>query len=81
MTTFEPWAVENTPPIIESHSEPAVALNAGIKSLAAAKDTLEIIPIRVVVESVIRILVLVRVRVPDLPSLSHTDLSVKRRTR
>ena len=47
----------------KSHSEAAAALNAGIESLTVAKDAIEIIPIRVVFESVIGILGLVRVRV------------------
>jgi len=63
MTTFESWTVEDMPPNIESHSEAAAALNAGIGSLTTAKDAIEIIPIRVTFESAISILGLVRVRV------------------
>jgi len=48
---------------IDPHSETAAALNAGLESLTAAKDTLEIIPGRMVFESAIAILGLVRVRV------------------
>jgi len=46
-----------------SHSEAAAALNAGIGSLTAARDAIEIIPVRVTFESAIGILGLVRVRV------------------
>lgn len=48
---------------IESHSEAAAALNAGLESFTAAKDALEIIPVRIVFELVIGILGLVTVRV------------------
>jgi len=46
---------------IKSYSEATTALNAGIESLTAAKDALEIVPVRVVFESVIGILGLIRV--------------------
>ena len=52
---------------IGSHSATTAALNAGIETLIAAKDTLEIIPAKAVFESVIAILTLVRVRVPFCP--------------
>ena len=52
------------PPNIGSHSATATVLNADIETLAAAKDTLETIPVKAVFGSVIVILALVRVRVP-----------------
>jgi hypothetical protein len=55
------------PPNVESHSATTAALNADIETLTAAKGTLEIIPVKVVFESVIVILTLVRVRVPVFP--------------
>jgi len=67
------------PPSTESHSEAAAALDAGIESLTAAKDAIEIIPIRVVFESVIGILGLVRVRVlRSAPPPPHTNFWVTR---
>lgn len=63
MTTFEPWGVGDTPPNIWSHLAAIAALNADIGTLTAAKDTLEVIPAKVLFESVIVILGLVRVRV------------------
>ena len=52
------------PSNVESHSATAAVFNADIEILTAAKDTLEIISVKVVFESVIVILTLVRVRVP-----------------
>jgi hypothetical protein len=60
---------------IGSHSATTAALNAGIETLIAAKDTLEIIPAKAVFESVIIILTLVRVRVPFCP-LARVDFLV-----
>jgi len=51
------------PPNTESHSEAAAALGSSIKALTTIKDTLEIIPVRMIFESVISILSLVRVSV------------------
>jgi hypothetical protein len=65
------------PPNIGSHSATAAVLNADIETLAVAKDTLEIIPVKAVFESVIVILALVRVRVPFCP-LACTHFSVIR---
>ena len=63
MTTFEPWGVGDTPPNDWSYPAATAALNADIETLTAAKDTLETIPVKVLFESVIVILGLVRVRV------------------
>jgi len=64
MTTFEPWAVGDTSSNVGSRSATTAVLNAGIESLAVTKDTLGIIPVKAVFESVIGILNIVRVRVP-----------------
>ena len=62
-TTFEPWAAADMPPNVGSHSATITALNVDIGIITAAKDTLEIVPVKVVFESVIGILAFVRVRV------------------
>jgi hypothetical protein len=49
---------------VDSRSATTAALNADIETLTAAKDTLGIISVKVVFESVIVILTLVRVRDP-----------------
>ena len=49
-------------PDVKSHSETTAVFNADIESITAAKDAEEIIPVKVVFESVIVILTLVRVR-------------------
>jgi hypothetical protein len=69
------------PPNVESHSATTAALNADIETLTAAKGTLEIIPVKVVVESVIVILTLVRVRVPGFSSCLCSLLDNTVRTR
>ena len=65
------------PPNVESLSTTTAALNADIDTLTAAEHALEIIPVKVVFESVIVILTLVRVRTPVL-SLVCAHLSVTR---
>ena len=67
MTTFESWPAGDTPPNFGSHLAATAALSADIGTLTAAKDTLQIIPVKVLFESVIVILGLVRVRTTVLP--------------
>ena len=53
-------------PNVGSRSTTTAVLNADIETLTTARDTLEIIPVKAVFESVIVILTLVRVRDPVL---------------
>jgi hypothetical protein len=69
------------PPNVESHSATTAAFDADIGTLTAAKDTLEIIPVKVVFESVIVILTLVRVRVLILLPCLYSLLDNTIRTR
>ena len=71
MTTSEPRAAGETPDI-KSRSVTIAMLNADIETLAAFKDTVEATPVKVVFESVIVILTLVRVRFPVLFQFSHS---------
>jgi hypothetical protein len=64
-----------------SHSATTAVLDAEIETLSAAKDTSEIIPVKVVFESVVVILTLVRVRVPVLSPCSRPLLNNAIRTR
>ena len=73
MATFKPWEIGNTLHNVGSHS--AAALNADIVTLTAAKGTLEIIPVKVLFESVIVILGLIRV---SIIILSHFFYSCPR---
>ena len=61
MTTPEPWAVGDTFHGGD-HSATIAVLSAGVESLTALKDTVEITSVKAVFESVIVILTLVRVR-------------------
>jgi len=61
--TFGPWAVGDTFPNVGSHPTATAALNADIRILTAANDTLEIIPVKVLFESPIVVSGLIRVRV------------------
>jgi len=61
--TFGPWAVGDTFPNVGSHPTATAALNADIRILTAANDTLEIIPVKVFFESAIVVPGLIRVRV------------------
>lgn len=81
MTIFEPWAAGDTLPNVRSHPAATAALNADIGTLTAAKDALEIIPVKVLFESVIVILGLVRVRVTVLLPFFHSSLGDTVRTR
>jgi len=67
MTTFEPWAAGDTPLNIGSHPAATAMLNANIGTLTATNDTLEIIPVKVLFESVIVILGFIRVSVTVMP--------------
>jgi hypothetical protein len=69
------------PPHVGSRSTTTAVLNADIETLTAAKDTLKIIPVKVVFESVIVILTLVRVRDPVLPPCLCSLLDNTIRTR
>ena len=65
---------------VETHSTATAALNADIQTLTAAKDSIEIAPLKVAFESVIDILGLVKVRVSFYP-FSRTPLDDAPRTR
>ena len=69
------------PPNVGSRSTTTVVLNADIETLTAIKDTLEIIPVKAVFESVIVILTLVRVRDPVLSPCLCSLLDTTIRTR
>ena len=62
MTTPKPWAVGDPLPDPEHHSMTVAALSAGEEYLAAVKDTAETTAIKTVLESIVNILTLVRVR-------------------
>jgi len=81
MVTFEPWAIGNTPPNVGSHSAATAALNADIATLTVAKDTLEIVPVKVLFESAIVILGLVRVGITVLLHFFYSFLDDTVRTR
>ena len=81
MITFELWAIGDTPPNVGSHSAATATLNTDIGTLTAAKETLEIIPVQVLFESVIFILGLVRVRVTVLLPFLYSTLGDTVRTR
>jgi len=78
---FEPWVVGDPSPNVGSHSEATPALNADIEILTVAKDTLEIIPVKALFESVIIILGLVRVMVIVLLPFFYSFLGDTVRTR
>lgn len=80
MTTLEPWVVGNTP-VVEPHPTTNAALSADMKTFAAFKDTVKATPIKTVLESVIVVLTLVRVRVPVLSPFSHPLIGDITRTR
>jgi hypothetical protein len=67
MTAFEPWVVGDTYPNVGSRSAISAALGADIRALSAARDMAEIVPVKVVFDSVVGILALIRVRVPAPP--------------
>lgn len=62
MTTPEPCAVGNPSLDTDHHSATTAVLSAGVESLTALKETVEIPSVKVAFESVIVILNLVRVR-------------------
>ena len=72
------WAVGDAHPNVEPRSSTSAAFNADIGALNAFKDTIVITPVKVVFESVIAILTLVRVRLVPAPLL---HLLTKRATR
>ena len=78
--TVEPWTMENIRSGVETHSTTTAALNADIETLTAAKDSIEIAPLKVAFESVIDVLGLVRVRVSFCP-FSRTPIDDAPRTR
>jgi len=61
MTAFEPWVVGDTHPNVGSRSAISAVFDADIRVLSATRDVTEIVPVKVVFESVIGILALVRV--------------------
>ena len=71
MAASEPWMVETA--ILNSEPNPVTTavLDAEIESLAAAKNTVEITPVKVAFEFSIIILTLVRVRIPVLFPILH----------
>jgi len=71
MTTSEPLADGDTPPDVEDRSAVTAVLSADIKTLTTFKDIVEAAPVKVVFESVIVVLTLVRVRFLALSPFSH----------
>ena len=69
MTTLEPWAVGSSPTNVEYHLATVAMLNANIEALTAFKDTVEVAPAKVVFESIISIITLVKVRFLLFPLL------------
>ena len=72
MTAPEPWAVGDTYPNAGTRSVTSAMLDADIGDLSTTKDVVQIISVKVVFESVIDILTLVRVRVLFLLFLIST---------
>ena len=79
MTAPQPWVVGDTYPNVGSRSATSAAFDADIGALNASKDDVGIAPVRVVFESVVGILALVRVRLVPTPLLLR--LLTKRATR
>ena len=78
-TIFGPRTVGDITLDPESGSATNVTLNYTIETLVAAKSTVEIAPLRMVFESAIVILRLVRVRAPvQIPFLAPTYLCTTR---
>ena len=80
MTTFEPWAA-NDSPNAEHRSATTAVLSAHLETLNAFKDMVEAVPVKAVFESVIVILTLVRVRFPVLFPFSHLLINGTTRTK
>ena len=77
MATLEPWAAGDPPLNPEFNS--ATATN--IKTLTAAKNTVEITPVKAAFELAIAILTLVRVSIPVLSHFLHPFIGETTRTR
>ena len=75
--TIGPRAVGDTSSNVGSQPAAIAALNADIGILTAVKDTLEIIPVKVLFEFVIIILGLVRVRVIVLLPFFYSFLVIR----
>ena len=77
----EPWAAGD--PLLNPESNPATTatLNTDIETLIAAKNTVEITPVKAAFKLAIAILTLVRVRVPVLSPFLHSLISNTTRTR
>lgn len=65
-TTFEPYTIGGMPPDIRARSVTIAGLNADVKILAAAQESLEVVPVKAMFETVIAVSVLVMVRVFSL---------------
>jgi len=79
MTTPEPRAVGDILTNVGHHETTAV-LNADIGTLAAFKDAVESAPVKAVFESIVGILILVRVRLLTPFPLSHPLIGDTTRT-
>ena len=76
MTTPDPWAVGDIQPDVANYSTTTSVLNTGIQTLTALKATVETTPMKVIFESAIIILTLVRVRVLILfPSCTRSSVA------
>ena len=80
MTTSEPWAGGDAPPHLSCNSATNAVLSAEIDSLTVLKDAIEATPVRAVIEPVIDILTLVRVRFLTLFPFFHPFISGMIRT-
>ena len=72
------WAIGDATPDPESNSATTTVLDAEIEILIAAKDTVEITPVKVAFELTIIVLTFVRVRVPVLfpfSALTYRDVT------
>ena len=78
--TVKPWTMDNIRSGVETHSMTIAALNADIQTLTAAKDSIEIAPLKIAFGSVIDVLGLTRVRVSFCP-FSRMPLDDAPRTR
>ena len=81
MATLEPWAAGDPPLNPESNSATTTVLNTNIETLTAAKNTVEITPVKGAFELAIAILTLVRVSIPVLSRFLHPFIGETTRTR
>ena len=69
MANLQSWAVDEVSLDVDHHSAAIAALNAGLRSLTASKDTNEAARLHAVLESAVAILTLVGVSPLQFPLL------------